>query len=61
METIMMIPKYIIKSSTDGGVSFQDYAYYADIKCAREGLAYLLKYYPDDEYQLYESILTRIS
>ena len=57
----MMYPKYVIKSSIDGGVSFQNYAYYADIKSATEGLAYVRKYYPDEEYQLYEYIATRIS
>ena len=56
----MMYPKYVIKSSIDGGVSFQNYAYYEDIKSAREGFAYVLKYYPNEEYQLFESILTRL-
>ena len=57
----MMYPKYVIKSSIDGGVSFQNYAYYEDIKSAIDGLAYVLKHYPNDVYQLYEYIPTRIS
>ena len=56
----MMFSKYVIRSSIDGGVSFQNYAYYEDIKGAIDGLAYLLKYYPDEIYQLFESKLTRI-
>jgi hypothetical protein len=57
----MMFPKYIIKSSIDGGESFQNYAYCFSIEEAIDSLAYLLKYYPDEKYQLYESILTRIT
>ena len=56
----MMYPKYVIKYSVDGGVSFRNYAYYEDIKSAKEGFAYVLKYYPNDVYQLFESKLTRI-
>lgn len=55
-----MIPKYIIKSSSDGGESFQNFAYYFSIEEAIDGLAYLLKYYPG-QYQLYEYRPTRIS
>ena len=56
----MMFSKYVIKYSVDGGVSFRNYAYYEDIKSAIDGLAYVLKHYPNDVYQLYEYIPTRI-
>lgn len=56
----MMFSKYVIMSCDEDSLDGIVYAYYTDIESARKGFEHILKYYPDEGYQLYEYIPTRI-
>lgn len=57
----MMFSKYVIMSCDEDLLETDRvYAYYTDIESARKGFEHILKYYPDDKFQLYEYIPTSI-
>lgn len=57
-----MVSKYVIMSCDDDDPAHDiTFAYFNNIEDARKGFEYVLKYHPDQGYQLYECALTRIS